>query len=1424
MSENFFNLSAPQKAILSMEQFYPNTSMNTITGKISIHDKIDFSFLQKAILLFVEHTNNIRYQLHINQDMVTQYETPFKPFLIPHIKLTSKNKEEINDKIAKTIFPLYDSPLYSFATFENPDLTGGFFVCVHHIVSDAWAMSLLISSIISIYSKLLKKESISFTNDIPYLDFITQETNYEQSEKFQNDEIFWNQLFEENIFENSYSKMIPSTSCVASRSKFVLSKKMTNKMVCFCKEHKISPFTFVLLVMGIYESKMKQKNSVVISTPILNRSSKKEKETFGLFVNNMLYRLDINENSSFLESITTLSKSQFSYLRHQRYPVQTLITNLKHKFNTKENIYDTSVSYQNARTNHCFDQVNYDSEWLFSGFSTVPLLFHIYDMDDTNCFSFIYDYQNTYYDSSSIKEIHNRLLYICEQVIENPNLLIKDIELVTSKEKNKLLYEFNQTFIKYDKSKTILDLWEEQVALKGDKTAIICGNQKISYSELNQFSNQFASVLQQKYQVQKGRNISLVLERSISLIVATLAVLKCGCSYVLVDPAHPVERKEYMIENSNSQYVISNLDLNLKNSILFSNDSFLKASPYAYEKVDLSSDCPMYLLYTSGSTGTPKAVTVTHRNFHNYLIGISKVVDYSEIKGTSKVVLSMASISFDVFGYELWVSLLNGLTLVLSTEEEQNDFIKLNNLITSHQVNILYGTPSKIQSLMSSAKETHNFSSISDIGIGGESFSNSFLKELRQMTSANFYNMYGPTETTVGCCCKKIEKLSQPITIGKPLANVKFYVLDKYLKLCPPGVKGELYISGDGVAKGYYNNEELTAKSFLPDIFDPSLTMYRSGDLVSWTNQGELFFYGRADSQIKIRGYRIELSEIERVLSSHQFIRTCIVLDYHDNDRDFLCAYYTSDFTIQNYELKLFLANKLPNYMIPSYFIPLPSIPLTVNGKIDKKQLPSPFSFRKMEKYVPPENDLQKSITKALEDCLFVKKLSIEEDFNNLGIDSLSIIKVQSQLSSLGITIPTQYFYDYTNVKDLSFALEHINITDDTSLSNDTYPFLQHDLSHLKPKKSSFKNILLTGCTGFLGIHILETLLKENAKIYCLIRSVNVESAKKRILSMFHFYFKNSTIMDDLWNKIEVIVGDIKYKNLGLTEEQLEMLGSKIDCVIHCAALVKHLGKYDEFKKMNLEGTKNVANFCMKYKIGFNHISTTSVSGDFMPLSRTNDIVDFTEENFFIGQNYNDNYYIKSKLLTEDFLFQNMKEGLLQGNIFRVGNLTGRYRDGLFQYNIDSNAFYHKLQFILKNKIYYESGTLQEFDMSPVDEIASGIIHLIFHYENKNKVFHMMHPKKFTMKTLIELLNQLGYKIKIISDKEFYQKMMKLDLNTNSLVINDYNLYTNISHLNIKIKCDITLEYLKTVSFQYPTLNLKYFTKLIEYIKNINFI
>lgn len=822
-----YNLTYPQKAIWDMEQFYPDTCMNTISGKISIHDKVNILLLKKAIHIYIKNTSGLRFRFHLEDNVITQYEEPYKDFPLDVISLTSENEKTIENKIASKKFILQDAPLFYFAIFKNENKTGGFFVSVHHLITDAWSMSKLISSILSIYSRLCQNQVLDEATlaNYSYADFIEQEKAYHSSSRWQQDENFWDDIFAFNHFDSSLNPIsfTSDLSCLANRCEYEISKSMTSKMTDFCKAHKISLFTFILFLMGIYESKLKQSSFTTISTPILNRTSKKEKETFGLFVNNTLFNIKLEDNVSFLDAVTSFGKLQFSYLRHQKYPAQKIMERIKNRFQIKDSIYHTSVSYQNARTNHKEGIISYDSKWLFNGYCATPLLLHIYDMDDTNRFSFIYDYQTNLYEESQIKDLHNRILHIANQVMDNPNILLGNIELATDEEKHKILYEFNDTKLDYDNKKTIIDLWEEQVKKQNKKTAIVCNNKTITFGELDYLSNIFAGFLQEKYQLQPNQNISVILNRSFDLVVVALAILKCGCSYVLIDSSHPKERQEYMVNNSNSKYVISNLDVNFKNTISF-DSVFQINSNFKWKEPNLSSDSPMYLLYTSGSTGNPKAVTVTHRNFYNYFLGISQVVDYSD----DKSVISMASISFDVFGYELWVTLLHGLTLILPTTVEMNDFTKLNQLIIENRVRILYGTPSKIQSLLSDSQSKTSFALLTDIGIGGEALTISFLKDLGFLTSANIYNMYGPTEATVGCSCKKLNKNSKIITIGTPLANVRFYVLDKNLNLCPPGIKGELYISGDGISKGYYGRPDLTKKCFLPDIFDKSLTMYRS--------------------------------------------------------------------------------------------------------------------------------------------------------------------------------------------------------------------------------------------------------------------------------------------------------------------------------------------------------------------------------------------------------------------------------------------------------------------------------------------------------------------------------------------------------------------------------------------------------------------
>lgn len=622
---------------------------------------------------------------------------------------------------------------------------------------------------------------------------------------------------------------------------------------------------------------------------------------------------------------------------------------------------------------------------------------------------------------------------------------------------------------------------------------------------------------------------------------------------------------------------------------------------------------------------------------------------------------------------------------------------------------------------------------------------------------------------------------------------------------------------------GYHNRPELNRTSFIKDTFHKDLIMYKTGDIAYWNKDGEIVFSGRADNQVKIRGHRIELGEIENALMKHKFIKKAVVIHSVHNGRDFICAYYTSDFRIKSYELKLFLAKKLPAYMIPSYFTQINGIPLTVNGKLDTKSLPSPFKRLSVENYKKPETELQEILCSCFEKALCVDNVGIEEDFSDLGLDSLSIMSIQSLLAKHNVKISIQSFYDYTTIKDLANATEQSGVVSASEFDTTIIPE-KHKPQCIKVSPKKYNNILLTGCTGFLGIHILEKLLSKDNHIYCMIRSSSLDNAKSRLISMFDFYFNGKYTTDFLFSKIHIVVGDIVYDFLGLKESLFEELGSKIDIVIHSAANVKHFGAFAELASLNVHGTDNIIDFCLKYNIPLNHISTTSVSGDFLPLDATKETVEFSENDFYIGQNYSNNYYVKSKFIAESHVLKAIQDNNLKANIFRVGNLTASYANGQLQYNFDTNLFFSRLKFILDKKVIYKSLLSQTFDMSPVDEISDALISIIFNYDIQNRIFHLFNTNQLNFEKLILILNELNCSIKILSDEAFYEKFNNVNGDSfTSLVMNEFSLYSKMSTpLNIKTTCNITLKYLEKVKFSYQNIDTSYIEKILNYINVIS--
>ena len=788
MESNVYNLTNPQKSIWFTEQFYKGTPIENITGCVIVLEKLNLKALQKAINLFVKSNDSFRLKFTVKDDKPLQYLSSFSEFEIENVMVnTDEDIKDIENEMSNTPFEVLDNLLFSFKTFTFPDGHGGFVITAHHLISDAWTAGLVVNEIMDYYEKIINSQIIDNKNP-SYLDYITSEQEYLNSEKFNKDKEFWNEIFKTvpevatipsiNV-ENSNS----SLSCKAKRKQFVIPKETMNLINEFCKQNKASAFNFFMAVLAIYLSRVSSLDDFTIGTPILNRGNFKEKQTTGMYISTIPFRISINHKIPFAEFLSNISADFSKIFRHQKYPYQYLLEDLRKKDSSIPNLYNILLSYQNVRSNKQTSDINYESSWVGNNFISDDIDIHLYDMNDTGDINIAYDYLISKYSIDDICSIHARFLYIINQVLENNDITLNEIEIVTPDEKKKILYDFNNTSADYPRDKTITQLFEEQVEKTPDNIAVVFEDQKLTYRELNQRANSLASYLRSQ---KIGRNdiVGIMVNRSLEMIISIVAVLKSGACYIPIDPEYPQDRIEYMLNNSSAKLLLT--FKRLENKVTFDNKLFVELDNELYNSnkdnlININEpDDLAYIIYTSGSTGKPKGVMLKHSNINNFIQGMCNVVDFN----SEKTIVSVTTISFDIFVLESLLPLQRGLKIVVATENEQNDIRLFNALCLKNNVNIIQTTPSRFQVLISNLNELDYLEGITDILVGGESFPKMLLGKLHQLTHANIYDVYGPTETAVWSTVKNLTNESS-ITIGKPIANTRCYILDNNKNLLP---------------------------------------------------------------------------------------------------------------------------------------------------------------------------------------------------------------------------------------------------------------------------------------------------------------------------------------------------------------------------------------------------------------------------------------------------------------------------------------------------------------------------------------------------------------------------------------------------------------------------------------------------------------
>ena len=1318
--------------------------------------------------------------------------------LVDHVDFKLPIKDYKNEDFI-TPFDLSKAPLIH-AELDSYDGKYLLQLDIHHIICDGSSINIFAKELCDLYNGKELKEQ-----EIDYIDYALSENITED------DKEFWTSQFTNGIPLLNMPTEFERTSTKSFEGDNIYSK-LTNvaQINDLCKTFNITPYMFLLSCFYVLLYKYTMQNDIIVGTPVVGRNNPRLENIIGMFVNTLPLKQNIQSTNRFSDFLSIVKNNCLNSFNHQTYPFDELVKELNvTRDNSRNPMFDVMFIYESGgRPEFKIGDIKVD--YVIPKNNTSKFDFSLEITPNNQSFDLRLEYCTKLYGKEFMETLLNCYINIVSAVIENVDIQISKINMLSE-------IPYIYPTLDYPEDLRIIDLFEKQVALTPNKTALVFGDEKYTYKELEIKVNKLANYL---ITLGKSDVMGIMMDRSSNLIVSMLAALKAGSGYLPIDPTYPEDRIKYIIEDSEVKVILTEekyKDMCPVSAVLVDDVSIYKE--YKQFDTDQTPDDISYMIYTSGSTGKPKGVMLKQSSVVNFIYGMCDRMPLE-----NKTVVSITTMCFDIFVFESLLPLCTGMKVVMASNEEQNNPILLNKLCLKNGVQIIQTTPSKFKLLMTDNLDYLKHLEV--ISLAGEPFPLDLLNSIRKVSPARIFNMYGPTETTVGSTLKELTN-SKEVTIGTPIANTHVFVLDNDMNFVPYNVPGMLYIGGDGVSIGYMNNPKLTAKRYLNYNGE---RIYNSGDLVKLLPNGELECLGRSDFQVKVRGLRIELGEIESSICAYPGVKDAVVTVKKINNRDILCGYFVADGRVAYSTLKKSLAKKLPNYMVPAYLLQIETFKYTPNGKIDRKALPDPVF--KAKEIIAPENELQNTILNIWKSILSIDEISIDDNFFDIGGDSLFALKMQVELMKHNYNVNYGDIFKNNTIRDLAAFIQN---SEKENLSpiykKQDFKAINKLLAQnstfraLKLRQKTIKNVLLVGATGFLGIHVLAELLKlDDIKIYCLIRKDPSTSPENKLKRKFQYYF-GSDLSNLFGSRLFVIAGDITLDNFNTSNEIYEFLGNEVSCVVNCAASVKHFGNYSDFEKINVIGVRNLVEFCETYHKEFYQTSTISVSGNTMtslPSSfNPNKKVYFGENNLFVNQPLN-NVYVRSKFEAEKYVLEEISKHKLKGLVLRIGNITNRYSDGKFQDNSSDNAFLNRLKAFMYLKELPESIIDDYIEFSPVDKIAESIVICMRYYTYPMSVLHLYNSNHLYINKFISYLNELGIIMNVVDDKMFKKDLNKLLFNSNdsdkvSVLLNDLDKNKNLVYkTNLKITNKFTLKFLDKADFYWPKITKEYIAKILK--------
>ncbi|MCP4179880.1 MAG: amino acid adenylation domain-containing protein [bacterium] len=1341
---------------------------------------------------------------------------------------TDKFKYLINKLVRKRI-SLNRLPLIKFYLFKINFSYYKFFIVSHHMIADGYSFyKVFLPALERLYTS---KKDASLIN--------RHQTFNDYSKYIINNQELHSNIIKFNFWKEFTSKYIPTELRLSESNKtqaaskkgnqivFKILKNDTQKINSLSKKNKISLFSTLLSIFYILIHNFTKNEYICISTVLAGRNDKRSLSIFGNLMKNSLLAVNINEELSFLTFSQKVHNRNIEIIKNNISYDNVL--KLYRSRNYNENLLKISfVLEPNQNSN--------STTWRYNQLQAHPgsvkndLYFEIDDCNNELLGRI--EYNSALYNEKSIQILYSSFICLISNITRDPYKKINEFSIINKKTYNQIIYGWNKNKSYFPCNETLHQLFENQAKKTPNKIAVFHKNMKMTFKEIDDRSNQISNYIKLKYKelyntsLESDTLIPICVHRNINMLISILGILKANAAYVPIDPEYPSARKKFIIKDTNPKLLLFDYKAKTKSQkinlpdrkvIIIDRDKTISNMPKINIKQDESKSSQLaYVIYTSGSSGAPKGILGEHKGILNRFFWMWKKYPWQK----NEVFCAKSAFTFIDSIWELFGGLLKGIPIAIASDIEYNNPNLLIDILNTHHVTRFVAIPELLEILPLKKLKYINF-----VTSSGSPLSSELAKRIyNDIPNVTLLNLYGSSEVAADVLYYQVpNKNYNSCIIGKPINNITAYVLNKKNKPVSINISGELHIGGKGLAREYLNNSKLSKEKFISNPYQTesenqkgeNQIIYKTGDIVRRLPNGNIEFLGRMDDQVKILGNRIELNEIKYNLLKHPSIIQSAIKIYrknNDNINNFICAYYKlkDNKTLKKEILEQYLKKKLPKYMIPSYLIQVNNIPLNVNGKIDYKSLPSPtINLCLLKNDYLPQTDIENKLSAIWSKILFLRTISVHDNFFNIGGNSLLAFKLLNEINkNFNKNLQINSIFTHATIHEQAYLIANnheITVCNNTYISNKIVNY-KKTINKINIQKLPFtgsrKNILLTGASGFLGVYLLEELLSNrNTNVYCILRGNNKIDIYNKLIKSLKFYKKEYLIRS---KKITLINGDLSKKDIGLSNFDYETITEKIDIIFHNGANVNHIYNYETLRMVNVNSTFELIKMASISKLKkINFISTYDVS------YLSPKMIKFKP---------NINGYIQTKYISERLLQLAIKSKI-PTTIFRPGNITGDSINSISNYSI--NNFY----LLLKGCIqlgYAPAWKHETVDILPVNIISNLIIELGRKDLSLDKTYNLDNDHKIKWIDYISLIRKkFEYSINLIPIQQWKNKLKNIDEKNSLFHLKDY--YLNYKERSNKKENGIQPRVNESI-LNIPSHSTNLTIKYINYLKEINFL